>query len=87
MHPNTLDIVTLIGRVLELGLAILVDGKLAVVLHLELDFAILANEALALEEPLAVSKRVVRLYVAARHFAVIHVDVLGKVWERHLQGW
>lgn len=60
--------------VLELWLAVLGDCDLAVVLYLELDAAILAPGAVALEEPLAVSEGVVRL---GRRF----VDGLGKVGE------
>ncbi|KAI9785346.1 MAG: citrate (Si)-synthase [Geoglossum umbratile] len=47
LHRNALDVVALVGRVLELTLATPVHGDLAVALHLELDRAVLAKQAVA----------------------------------------
>jgi hypothetical protein len=60
LHFDAFDIGTLLGRVLELAFAAPVHSNLTVALHLELDRAILAKQALACEKPLAITESVVR---------------------------
>jgi len=69
LHNDALHVVLLVGRVLPLALPAPVDGDLAVFLHLELDAAVTAPEALALEQPLAVSEGV----VSRRHGEILIV--------------
>jgi hypothetical protein len=61
LHLDALDVVPLLGSVLEDARASGVDGDLAVALALELDAAVRAPEALADEEPLAVAEDAVTL--------------------------
>lgn len=60
MHNDALDIGFLLSRVLELALATPIHGDLAVALHLELDRAVLAKQAVTREQPLAVTEGIMR---------------------------
>lgn len=60
LHDETLHVLGLLCRVLESALAAPVDGNLAILLHLELDRAILAEKTGALEQPIAVAKSALR---------------------------
>lgn len=60
LHMNSLHIIFLLSRVLPLAFAAPVDGDFAVVLHPEFDSAVIAQEALAIQQPLVVSKGAMR---------------------------
>lgn len=64
MHLDTLHVVVGLSRVVELALASLVNGNLAVCLHLEVYRTVLAEQAVAHEELLAISERAVRGHIA-----------------------
>lgn len=60
LHREAFDVVPLIGGVLPLALTAPVHGDLAVALHLELDRAVLAPQARAHDQLLAVTEGVGR---------------------------
>lgn len=59
LHLDALDMALLLRCVLPLAFAAPVDGDLTVALHLKLDRTVIAPEAGAGEQPLAVAKGIV----------------------------
>jgi len=63
LHIDALDVVPLMNGILELALAAPIHGDLAIDLHLELDRAVLAKQAVAHKEPLAVTEGVMMRHI------------------------